>query len=212
MRRRPRAGSFWFTATVGFAAMMLPTAYLAAVAMAEPFLWEPAAPASVDTIVVLGGDGPARARKAAELWKARIADNVVVTGAGDCTYIRDDLVEAGVRRDAITIECLSQSTWQNARFAAPLLEATGTRSALLVTSWYHTARAMTVFRAFCPGIDWRAASPEPPPPVLTIAFGRYGPSVAKEYVKAAGYWLRGAIFPPDVPSPGTACFLGGERA
>lgn len=186
-------------------ASSLTALYLLAVAASTVLLAESAEPEPVDTILVLGGDGPPRAAKASELWRAGLARNAIVAGDGDCLYIRADMVRAGVPERAIAVECLSGNTWTNALYSAPLLEASGTRSALLVTSWFHTGRALRTLRRVCPGIRWIPAATEPPPSLLRTAIGPYGPAVLKEYGKTAAYRLREWLSPPRTPEAGHAC-------
>ena len=179
--------------------------YLLAIASSTWLLVETAQPEPVDTIVVLGGDGPPRARKASELWSAGLARQVIVAGAGDCHSIRAAIVERGVPSSAIAVECLSSNTWMNAVNAAQLLQGTHTRTALLVTSWFHTGRALRAFRLRCPGIRWIPAATPPPSSLLETATGPYGPAIAKEYVKAAAYRLREWLQPPARLEPDQAC-------
>src|SRR5690606_22121877 len=105
----------------------------------------------------------------------------------------------------IDVECLSRNTWMNAVNSAELLDAFHTRSALLVTSWFHTGRALRVFRLICPGIRWIPAATEPPPSLLETMAGPYGPAIVKEYVKAVAYRLREWLGAPGKPAPGRAC-------
>ena len=213
-RSRARAQPYltWFRASVITASVAVAIfgLHLMAVASSGFLLAVPGAPIPVDTIVVLGGDGPARAEKAVELWQAGLANNAIVAGDGDCTYIRDAMVEGGVPRAAITIECLSGNTWMNAVNSAPLLEGLRTRSAIIVTSWFHTGRAMRVFQLICPGIQWFPVATEQPASLLDAAFGHYGPAVAKEYVKAAAYRAREWLLSLDSPLPGDACLRAGS--
>lgn len=183
----------------------LPGLYMAAVAGSTRLLAERADPRSADTILVLGGDGPARAWKAAALWRGGYARHAVIAGDGDCLHIRDTMVYEGVPREAIAVECLSRNTRMNAFNAAPLLEVSRTRSALVVTSWFHTGRALRVLRLVCPGIIWIPAATEPPPSLIETATGPYGPAIAKEYVKAAGYRVLEWLEPIGAPAPGRAC-------
>lgn len=190
----------------------IPLLYLAAVAASPRLLAMPGEPEPVDTIVVLGGDGPARAEKAVEVWAGDFAEHAIVAGDGDCTYIADTLAAGGVPREAISVDCLSGNTWMNAVNSAPLLETSFTHSALLVTSWFHTGRALSTFRAICPGIRWIPVSTPPPPSLIATAAGPYGPAIAKEYVKVVGYWLRRTFFPPSPPPAGHACTISPRPA
>ena len=110
-----------------------------------------------DVIVVLGGEGAERIFRALELFKRHMATNIVVTGNGDCRLIRDRLILAGVPSSAITLESKSRTTKENADFAAKLLKARGTRKAIIVTSWFHSRRALSCFHFFAPEIAFLSA-------------------------------------------------------
>lgn len=180
--------------------------YLLAIRSSTSLLEEAGQPEPVDTIVVLGGDGPSRAQKASELWLSGFARQVIVAGDGDCLSIRDAMIAAGVPGGAISVECRSRSTWMNAVNAAPMLMASHTGTAMLVTSWFHTGRALRTFRLMCPGIRWiPVATPPPSSSVLEIATGPYGPFVAKEYVKAVAYRVREWLQPRARLKAGQLC-------
>lgn len=103
-------------------------------------------PQMADAIIVLGGDEGDRADLAAVLYSARRAPKVLVTGIDDCTTIAERLVQSGVPASAIILEPNSRSTWENARYSAPVLRHHGVRKAIIVTSWPHSRRAMACFR------------------------------------------------------------------
>ncbi|HEY4203086.1 MAG TPA: YdcF family protein [Devosiaceae bacterium] len=191
-----RAARKW--ATFGLAAFCFleVATYPAAIALSGPLLGALPTAGKADVMVVLGGDGPARADYALSLWRQRAAGKVLVTGDGDCTSIRDVLVAGGVPDADVTIECRSGSTWENAEFSAPILTAMGAHSALIVTNWFHARRALESFNAMCPGFSFSVAS-VPAPPFATIVTGPYGSMVMAEYPKTAVYalrlWLRGVL-------------------
>lgn len=165
--------------------------YLTAIVLAGPLLAEAPVREKADLLVVLGGDGPARAQHAVGLLKEGLADAVLVTGDGDCTFIAADIIRgAGIAPARVAIECRSGSTWQNADFSRPILARLKARHALLVTSWFHEKRALMTFRALCPGITFKPAPVPPPKRMAKLVFGPDGPQIAKEYVKFAAYWLR----------------------
>ncbi|MCL4790142.1 MAG: YdcF family protein [Verrucomicrobia bacterium] len=148
-----------------------------------------------DILIVPGGAGGERARWAAQLYTNGIAPKILLTGAGDYHGHRAILMAAGVPRDAILIESKSATTRENAEFSARLLREQGIRTAVVVTSWYHSRRALAAFEHFAPDIrfysrpshyayaraDWKKAG-----------IGRY---VWDEYLKLAGYWMRHGIAP-----------------
>ena len=148
-----------------------------------------------DILIVPGGGGGERAKWAAQLFTNAVAPKILLTGAGDYRGHRAILMAAGVPRDAILIESKSATTRENAAFSAELLKEQGIRKAVVVTSWYHSRRALASFEHFAPDIrfyscpsryayaraDWKRAG-----------IGRF---VWEEYPKLAGYWLRHGISP-----------------
>lgn len=107
-----------------------------------------------DAIIVLGGEPLARPLEAARLYKAGVARRIFVSGVGDAARNRQILMEAGVPAAAITMEPCAVSTYTNATLLKPLLEAAKIRSALIVTSPFHTRRALATFRKVIPGISF----------------------------------------------------------
>jgi len=160
---------------------------------AETLLLVRSRPVPADVIVVLGGDGPPRAAQAATLYKAGAAPRILVSGSGDCADIRRLIVEAGVPAAAIEIECQSRNTWENAVLSAPLLTAMSARRAILVTSWFHSRRAMACFESVLPGVEWLSAPVEPQGSVWQMMGGADGVWVVKEYVKLGWYAMRYGI-------------------
>jgi uncharacterized SAM-binding protein YcdF (DUF218 family) len=177
---------------LGPALLALLALYFGALAAAGP-LFERRTPITpVDVIVVLGGDGPSRAAKAAAVYRsiAPAGPRVLISGEGDCVDIAKLMIDDGVPSRRITVECASRNTWENAKFSTPLLEKMGARSAILVTSWFHVRRAMSCFRAFNPQIRWGSAPVERRRPLWEIAWDIEGFETAKEYLKVAWYVVR----------------------
>ncbi len=151
-------------------------------------------PVSADAIVVLGGDEGNRVLRAAELFHDRIAPRVVVSGGGDCYGMRSRLLLNGVPAAAIQSECRSRTTAENAEFAASILRNDGARRIVLVTSWYHTRRAVACFRHFAPGVAivsvpaWQGTKSRKPSVHETVV-------VLAEYVKTAWYAVRYRVCP-----------------
>jgi uncharacterized SAM-binding protein YcdF (DUF218 family) len=185
--------------------------YLLAIVLAGPLLTIRSGVMAADTLVVLGGDAQPRATKAARLWRNGSFRNIVVSGNGDCHAIAGTLVRGDVPRQAIHLECRSTSTWQNAEFSAPFLMRLDTKSAVIVTSWFHSLRADTRFQKVCPGIEWGVDPSGPPGPPLAVATSAAGPRVAAEYLKIVVYAARAAweatVNPPP-SSKGARCIVG----
>lgn len=110
-----------------------------------------------DFIVVLGGED-SRAVTAARYFHEGVAPRVLVSGYGDASRNRDILISLGVPAEAILVEPLSRSTFQNASCSAPLLRSAGARKVTLVTSWYHSARAFAAFHRAAPEISFACLS------------------------------------------------------
>lgn len=168
---------------------------LAAIFWADPLLTIRGDTARADVIVVLGGDGPARAVHASDLWLEGRAPVILVSGDGDCFSIRYLMIHRGVPRSAIQVECVSGSTWQNALYSAPYLERLNVRRAVMVTNWFHSRRAVESFTAICPHINWMSSVVEPPDTFWGTVLGPYGLAVLKEYPKLLWYRLR--FFPAN---------------
>ncbi|CAD7044342.1 YdcF family protein [Pseudorhizobium endolithicum] len=167
--------------------------YGGALLWADALLTTRSAPKHAEVIVVLGGDGPRRAAHAAKLWTSGLAASVLVVGRGDCLYIRQRLIDDGVRPETISLECRSASTWENAQFAEPLLTRMGARSAILVTSWFHSRRALQRFRSVMPEIDWISLPTHRSGSMWDLASGSDGLYVFKEYLKILVYQVRSSI-------------------
>ena len=174
---------------------------LAAIFFSEPALTLQDDGGQADVIVVPGGDGPPRAARAARLWKEGRSPVILVTGDGDCLFNKRIMVQNGVSPSAILVECESGSTWQNAQFSAPVLREIQAKSAVIVTNWYHSRRAIASFRTACPQMHFISSPiggdggnpgfPTTPEDVKLVI---------KEYVKLGWYLVSGRIFPQDLSS------------
>jgi uncharacterized SAM-binding protein YcdF (DUF218 family) len=106
-----------------------------------------------DVIVILGGEPVVRVDRAIQLFRAGIAPKIIVSGQGDCSENIRQLLEAGVPRSAIVAERTSRSTLENARNCAPLLVDLHAERAVIVTSWYHSRRALACFENAAPKVQ-----------------------------------------------------------
>jgi uncharacterized SAM-binding protein YcdF (DUF218 family) len=102
-----------------------------------------------DVIILLGGEGSSseRSKKAAELFKDGYATKVLLTdGGNDLIEELTSRVEAlGVPKTSILIEDKSQSTFDNAKYTMRILTKEGMKSALVVTTDWHTLRTKLTF-------------------------------------------------------------------
>jgi len=111
-------------------------------------------PGKADAIVILGGETIYRPARALELYQQGAATNVIITGEGDCESVRIVLAGKGVPATAIQLECESRTTRENAQFTVPLLRAQHAKRVILVTSWFHSRRALHCFRHYAPEIEF----------------------------------------------------------
>ena len=134
-----------------------------------------------------------RPERAAELFNEGEAGKIVVSGNGDAHGHSLVLQARGVPKSAIVVEPDSRNTKQNAQLALPKLRALGARRVIIVTSWYHSRRALRCFRHYAPDIQFYSR------PAYS-AYDRPRPKqvrgyIRAEYVKLLGYWVAYGICP-----------------
>jgi uncharacterized SAM-binding protein YcdF (DUF218 family) len=142
---------------------------------------------AADAVVVLGGEPWTRPTRGAEVFKESHSTLVIVTGNGDCQDVRRQMEAKGVPNSMIEIEGESRSTQENAVFSVKLLRAHQATNVVLVTSWYHSRRAMSCFRQAAPEIHF-SSRPTPCPPAGVRHPDSYiVKRVFQEYAKIAYY-------------------------
>ena len=156
----------------------------------EPILSVTSKLQTADAIVVLGGEPVVRAEYAARLATNGLAPRVIVSGRGDCESNRRVLVQRGVAVKSIELECASRSTQENALETVKLLRAQKCRRVIIVTSWFHSRRALSSFRKYAPEIEFFSA-----PAPRTVLWKYERGYVASEYLKTVAYALRYGIWP-----------------
>ncbi len=147
-----------------------------------------------DVIVALGG-GSERAVYAAELCLDGWAPGIIMSGCGSSAREMARLAsDRGVDPRDIIIEGKAESTYQNAVFTKEIMIAAGCRSAIVVTSPYHTRRTKLVFnRVFKDtGVKllYSAASGSGFNPDGRCSSPNDRRLVCREYIKLIYYWLR----------------------
>jgi len=160
----------------------------------EKFLCVDSDKVSADVIVILGGSHE-RPERAAELFKAHAASRVIISGAGDDGINRQILISNGVPVGAIQIEGKSMTTRENAQFTIKLLRTENIHSAILVTSWYHSRRALKTFEHYAPEIKFYSR-----PSYFAFARGDWknlgiNKRMRLEFLKLPGYWIRYGVNP-----------------
>jgi len=156
---------------------------------ANRLLIKDSGPVNADTIIVLGGGWNERPERAAELFREGVAPQIIVSGKGDCQTNRSVLLAAGVPQEAIESECKSKSTRENALFTLPMLRKMGAHRVILVTTWYHSRRALACFRHYAPDIQFYSR-----PSFYAAERSQWKPKsvspfIRKEFLKLPGYWI-----------------------
>lgn len=156
-----------------------------------------------DAIVVLGR-GPlfneSRIERTTELWQAKQAPMIFVSGRGDSVDMMEQLEAKGIPKSMLDGENCSLTTQENAAFTAAILQPQGIRRIILITDWPHMWRSLLVFRAY--GFKAIAHTSEIPFYVGGLR-ARFFLRL-REYTALVSYGLRGWYFPnpsPDLNSP-----------
>jgi uncharacterized SAM-binding protein YcdF (DUF218 family) len=146
-------------------------------------------------MVVLGGEANHRPARALDLYQRGTAPLILISGRGDCQAVRAFLTNKGVPSAAIDLEYESSNTKQNAEFCVRLLRERRVKHAVIVTSWFHSRRALNCFRHYAPEINFTAS-----PTLLDRPKGHWPDKyerawVLSEYIKLLGYWVCYGISP-----------------
>lgn len=177
------------------AAGILAVLLVAALLLPNQVLCVENGPQKADVIVVLGGGSFERPLRAAELFHENAASKIILTGAGDNDGNRRLLIKKDVPSSAIMQETESKTTRENALFTIPLLRKEGARQVILVTSWYHSRRALHCFRHYAPDIQFYSR-----PAYYAYRRAEWTPQgirgkIRAEYVKMVGYWFCYGVSP-----------------
>jgi uncharacterized SAM-binding protein YcdF (DUF218 family) len=212
MKRR-----LWFKVVLGTGFLL---GLLAAVAwfLPQQVLTVDSGPVKADVMVVLGGTTD-RAGRAAELFKAGEASKIIVSGFGDCATNERLLKNAGVSIANIILEAKSRTTRENAEYSISLLRQMSAHRVIIVTTWYHSRRALACFEHYAPEIQFysrpsyfgyvgkaRDGKTGPSPVLSPVEAERLQASrkaewkrvriyTDAEYVKLLGYWVCYGVCP-----------------
>jgi uncharacterized SAM-binding protein YcdF (DUF218 family) len=184
-----------FFRVVIYAGLLVALAAVIAFFYPEKFLCVDSGRVSADVIILLGGGSHERPERAAELFKVQAASRIIISGEGDDEINRQLLIQAGVPAGAIQLEGKSRTTRENAEFTVKLLRAEKVRRVIIVTSWYHSRRALKCFEHFAPEIKFYSR-----PSYFAFAredWTRLGISkrMRLEFLKLPGYWIRYGVNP-----------------
>ncbi|HLO75449.1 MAG TPA: YdcF family protein [Magnetospirillum sp.] len=194
---RPRA-VWWLVAGVLLAMVAaVPTL----MALAPSVLVAETALSPADALVVLGGDPQSRTDRAIALYRDGLAETVIVSGQGDCGEMAERLLAAGVPADVVVTECGSRNTAENAALSAEILRDSQARSVIVVTSWFHTRRALGCFIGAVPDMRVMVDSAQPPPGFMQSLASPDRAMVLAEFAKSLWYRVahRGLCRPEEVP-------------
>jgi uncharacterized SAM-binding protein YcdF (DUF218 family) len=148
-----------------------------------------------DVIIVLGGGAQERPERAAELFKAGAAPRIIISGEGDDIINHKLLIAAGVPAQAIVLESKSRTTKENAELTVKLLRAGKIHSAIIVTSWYHSRRALKTFEHEAPELKFFSR-----PSYYAFEHENWkklgiSKRMRLEFLKLPGYWIRYGVNP-----------------
>lgn len=200
-QRKLRVTSLWFVVLALFIVA-------AALSLSRAAYWLAQRPrvGRADVIVVLGGGHPQRILHGISLYQQGLAPELWHTGhvkesgrtASFGTSAVQLAVERGVPAEAIHL-LPTTSTWEDGQEIKAFAERRQVNSILVVTSWYHSRRALCVIKQQFEGSG--VSILYDPPSDL-----RYGPdrwwrdfddwaAVLKELVKIGFYWPRYGLAP-----------------
>lgn len=160
-----------------------------------------------DAIAVFSGDNGPRTERAVELLKEGYADYLILSGGkvyDDVTMaelMKNHAIKLGVDEDKILIDDEASTTNENAAFTAEIIEEHNFKSAIVVTSDYHTRRSKLAMEKALENIliDGEKVFVSVTPSKeekFTTKWWTSGNSVLmviSEYLKLAGYWVKGYI-------------------
>ena len=188
-KRRFRLIARW----AGGGTLLLVTATLAGYGCSREVLCVDSGEITGGVLVVLGGDFAGRAARACELYCHGAAPIVLASDQGDEMF--NCLTNGGVPSQLVWRESESTTTRENAVFCVAVLRKAGITNAIIVTSWYHSRRALNCFRKAAPEMTFwsRPTIADRPQSFWLNQWNRY--YVRWEYVKLVYYWVRWGIPP-----------------
>jgi uncharacterized SAM-binding protein YcdF (DUF218 family) len=109
--------------------------------------------APADVIIVLGGEIQGeRSERAVELYKAGLASQFLLSDGTWMSWrirsideMQDYLLAKGIPSEVIHLESQSRSTYENALYCLEVMKQQGWRSAVVVTTFWHSRRSQFVF-------------------------------------------------------------------
>jgi uncharacterized SAM-binding protein YcdF (DUF218 family) len=189
---RKRKWILWSALALGILFLAL---LAAAFFLPQKFLSVDSGPVKADVIVLLGGGLGERPERAAELFRERAAPRIILSGFGDCDINRRLLMKDGVPAGAIQLECRSRTTKENAQFTIQLLREENVKRAVIVTSWYHSRRALKTFGHYAPDLKFYSRPSYFASTRAEWSRRKISRRIYLEFLKLPGYWIRYGVCP-----------------
>lgn len=161
----------------------------------ESFLCVDSGPVHADVMVVLGGESRDRPERAVELFREQAAPRILVSGLGDDRIYRRFLIEAGVPARLIQMEDQSHTTKENATDTIKLLRQQRAHRVIIVTSWYHSRRALACFEHYGPEMQFYSRPSYFASRRSDWARLKMTHRIYLEYPKLVGYWMCYGVSP-----------------
>ena len=184
---------FWRMAIAFLALFIL--LIVVAVIFPQRFLCVESGAVKADVMVVLGGGSHDRPERAAVLFKEHSTPLILLSGAGDARISRRFLITLGVSPQAIETENQSRTTKENALDAIKLLRKQHARRVIIVTSWYHSRRALACFEHYAPEIQFYSRPSYAGYRRDDWARLNLTRRIYLEYFKLFGYWMCYGVSP-----------------
>jgi len=146
-------------------------------------------PQKSDVIIVLAGDSGDRLSYGAKLYQSGYADKVILSGFG--SDIIQQAVALGIPESSILLEDQARTTFENAKYSFKIMLDKVYKSAIIVTSPYHTRRSSIIFHQRFKGIDLTICA-VPYDPMITHNWWKDSDStqfVRSEYLKLLWHYL-----------------------
>jgi uncharacterized SAM-binding protein YcdF (DUF218 family) len=96
---------------------------------------------------------------------------------------------------SIEVEHKSVTTFENAKFTIERLRAEGVHSVILVTSWYHSRRALKTFERYAPDMKFYSRPSYYAWDRADWTKNGNARRMRWEFLKLPGYWIRYGVNP-----------------
>jgi uncharacterized SAM-binding protein YcdF (DUF218 family) len=148
-----------------------------------------------DALIVLGGGGRERPERAAELFQGGAAPLIICSGIGDDEINEAWLTNRGVPLTDIRLEPNSRTTQENAKNSITLLHTLGAHRVIIVTTWYHSRRALACFEHYAPDLQFYSRPSYFGYPKTEWNHQGIHGYIRAEYVKMLYYWVSYGVCP-----------------